>query len=115
GRFLEVETLEEVERCEREQQKESQLKRAKAPAVEIVGTDEQHDRDRNRQGMKETQLLYRLDLQQQVPAPARVRRQGREQIDQRDRRRSHGDQQRERVRTPKAAQREWGTMQSQPP
>jgi len=84
-------------------------------AIEVVRTDEEHDRDRNRQSVKDAQLLNRFDLQQQMPAPTHVRRQRREQIDERDRRCTDGSEERERVCTPEATQREWVAMKSQPP
>src|SRR2546430_16370977 len=50
GRFLEVEPLEKVEGCEREQQKDRQLKGAKVAAIEVVRTYEEDYRDGNQIG-----------------------------------------------------------------
>src|SRR6266516_2114120 len=110
GRFLEVEPFEEVECCEGQQKKNGQLKCTKVTAIEVVRTDKEHDRDRDRQRVKDAQFLNRFDLQQQMPAPAHVRRQRREQIDECNRRCSDRNKQRERVCAPKATQRQRATM-----
>ena len=80
-RLLEVKPFEQVERAQHNEQQDRQLKRAQTPPIEVISADEEDGRDRDRQRVEHLQLLNRLDLQQQVATPARVRRQRRKEID----------------------------------
>src|SRR5919201_6996854 len=65
--------------------------------------------------MKDPQLLHALDMQQQMPAPANVRRQCREKINGRDRRRRERGQQRQRIGLAKRTQRMRPSMKTESP
>ena len=65
--------------------------------------------------MENAKLLNRLDLQQDVTAPAHIRRQRREKVHNRDCSRRDGDEQRERVRAPELSERSGMAMQANPP
>src|SRR2546421_8513285 len=106
-RLLEVESFEEVEDPERDEQGDCEVERTQTTLVEVIGADQQDDRDRDCEGMKDVELVNGLDVQQEATTPAHVRRQRREKIDHGDRGSRAGDEEGERVGTPKRAQREW--------
>src|SRR5439155_19541635 len=94
SRLLGVQTLEDVQDGEREQDREGELPRPAAPPAEIERGYEQPCARRQGQRVEERHSLDRLEPEEQVPAPADVRRQRRDEIDGGDQRRCPGGQRR---------------------
>ena len=93
--LLVVEPLQQVDEPDRDEQHDGHLHRP-APALEQVrGDQQQRGARRQRQRVEDLQGVDALELEQQVPAPADVRRQRRGDVDDAGQRRQHGSRQRQ--------------------
>ncbi len=114
-RFLEVETLEQVEDAERYQQRHRESKRPQATPVQVIGADKEHRGDRDRQCVEDAQLLDGFDLQEEMAAPGDVRCQRRDKVDGRDRCCRKRNDQRQRVGATEGAKRKRKPVKAEPP
>ncbi len=80
-RLLDVEPLEQVECAEQEQEDECRLQRPLATAREVEGGHDQRRAGGKCKRVEDGHGLHRFEVEQQVAAPADVRRQRRADID----------------------------------
>ena len=104
-RLFDVEPLEDVERRQHDQQHDRELERPAATTPEIDAGDEQQPGNGNRQRMRDAHRCQRLQLQKCVPAPRHVRRERRDQVDDRDQDRADRGKCRQGIRPAKGP--EW--------
>ena len=95
--LLDVEALHDVEHRECGHERERDLKRSVAPPVEVVRRHEERERDRHGERVGPAHHIDGLDAHEDVAAPRDVRRDGRDEVDDRDERDADGGERRDVV------------------
>ncbi len=110
-RLFDGRASQEVEDAERDEERDRKLERAAAPAKEVVGADQEHDGDRDREGVEDPQLLDGVRVREQVAAG----RQGGVELGDGNRRAGERCDQRQGIGAAEGPQRVRMTVQAEAP
>ena len=114
-RLDDIRTPQKIEDTETEQERDRNVDRSAAPAVKVVGADEEDGGNRNREGMEDTQLMNRRHLGEQPPTPANIWHDGRHEIDYCDRGSRERRDQRQRISAAEHPKRVRASMETETP
>ena len=113
--LLEIEALDDVEDRERGQERERDLEGSASAPVEVERRQEERERDRHGERVSAAHHRYRLDADEHVAAPGDVRRDGRDEVDDRDDRDADGGERRDVVQLPRGPEAQGAPVQAEPP